>query len=178
MSVVEIGWTEDDSEHDARVHVIRTAWHAAYRHIFTRREIDGVFDGDLEGVGSWVTGRKSAVGNLAARRAGELIGLASLGLRGASTGELAALYVVPQEQGRGVGTLLWNRSVAELTKWGCDVIEVWTLARAEAWRFYEARGCRRIAEGTFDLPGHREAAIGYALTLSGGGSSAASSQAR
>lgn len=175
---MEIGWTDGDWERDAGVHLIRTAWHDAYRHIFTRREIDRLFDGDIEGIGSWVGGRQSDLGNVAARRAGELIGLSSLGLRAGSTGELAALYVTPPEQGRGVGTLLWDRSVAELTRQGCDGMEVWTLARAEAWRFYESRGCRRIGVGTFDLEGHREAAIGYALTLSAGGMSTDSSQVR
>ncbi len=45
-------------------------------------------------------------------------------------------------------------------------MEVWTLARAGARRFYEARGCAAFAEGSFVVAGHREPAVGYALDIS------------
>jgi len=166
LSDVTVGWSEGAGEREARVDVIRSAWHSAYAHIFSRAEIDGIFDGTLEGLGSWVGKRLAPAGTLAARRGGRLIGLASLGLLRGGEAELAAFYVVPDQQGRGVGLLLWDRSLAELRARGCRRMEVWTLARAAARRFYEARGCEAFATGSFTLRRHREPAVGYALDLS------------
>lgn len=166
MRDVALGWSEGTAEREARVEVIRSAWRSAYSHIFSRTEIEGIFDGTLEGHGSWVGERLAPAGTLAARRRGRLIGLASLGLLRSGDAELAAFYVVPEQQGRGVGLLLWDRSLEELRGRGSRRMEVWTLARAAARRFYEARGCVAFAEGGFTVAGHREPAIGYALDIS------------
>ncbi len=168
MSDVAVGWSEGAAEREARVEVIRAAWRSAYSHIFTRAEIDGIFDGTLEGHGSWVTARLAPAGTLAARRGGRLIGLASLGLLRTGDAELAAFYVLPEEQGRGVGRALWDRSIAEFRARSCARMQVWTLARAGACRFYEARGCTSFEEGSFTVAGHREPAVGYALVISDG----------
>lgn len=171
MSAVSIGWTESASEREARVDVIRAAWRSAYAHIFTRAEIDGIFNGDLEGEGSWVASRLAPAGTLAARRDGRLIGVASLGLLRSGDAELAAFYVRPDEQGRGVGEALWSRALDEFCLRGCTRMEVWTLARADARRFYEARGCVAFADGSFTAAGHAEPAVGYAVNISGSSSS-------
>jgi GNAT superfamily N-acetyltransferase len=166
LSDLAIGWSEGAAEREARIAVIRSAWRSAYRHIFTATEIDGIFDGTLSGEGSWVPARVSTVGTLAARRGRRLIGLASLGLLAGGDAELAAFYVLPDEQGRGTGTALWDRSIAEFRARGCVRMEVWTLARAGACRFYEARGCTAFGEGSFVVAGHRERAVGYVIDVS------------
>jgi GNAT superfamily N-acetyltransferase len=166
LSDVAIGWSEAVGEREQRVEVVQAAWRSAYAHIFSRAEIDGIFDGSLEGEASWVSARAAPAGTLAARRGGRIIGLAGLGLLGSGDGELAAFYVLPGEQGRGIGLALWERSVAELQLRGCARMEVWTLARAGARRFYEARGCLAFGEGSFAVAGHREPAVGYALDIS------------
>lgn len=167
MTDVAIGWTDGPDEREARVDVIHSAWRAAYAHIFSRAEIDGIFDGTLDGEGSWVPARHAPAGTLAARRGERLVGLASLGILRGGDGELAAFYVRPEEQGRGVGTALWQRTLAELGARGCRRMEVWTLSRAAARRFYESRGCRAFATGSFTVAGHREPAVGYSLELPG-----------
>jgi GNAT superfamily N-acetyltransferase len=166
LSEVDIGWSEGVAEREARVDLVRAAWRSAYAHIFTRAEIEGIFDGSLEGRGSWVAARLAPAGTLAARRGRRIIGLAGLGLLGGGDGELAAFYVLPDEQGRGVGTALWERSITELRLRGCPRMEVWTLARSSARRFYEARGCIAFGEGSFVVAGHREPAVGYTLDIS------------
>jgi GNAT superfamily N-acetyltransferase len=172
LSEVDIGWSEGVGEREARVEVVRAAWRSAYAHIFTRSEIEGIFDGSLEGEGSWVAARLAPAGTLAARRGRLIIGLAGLGLLRSGDGELAAFYVLPGEQGRGVGTALWERSIAELRLRQCARMEVWTLARSSARRFYEARGCVAFGEGSFVVAGHREPAVGYTLDISEASASA------
>ncbi len=68
MSDVAIGWSEAAGEREQRVDVVWAAWRSAYAHIFSRAEIDGIFDGTLEGEGSWVAARAAPAGTLAARR--------------------------------------------------------------------------------------------------------------
>ena len=146
--------------------MVRDAWRSAYAHIFTRAEIDGIFDGTLEGRGSWTGARQASAGTLAARLDGSLAGLAGLGLLRGGDGELAAFYVRPPYQGRGIGRALWERSLDELAARGCPRVEIWTLARAGARRFYEARGCVAFGDGSFAVAGHLEPAVGYALDIS------------
>jgi len=166
LSDVAIGWSEAAGEREDRVTVVRAAWRAAYAHIFSRAEIEGIFDGTLEGRGSWVDARLAPAGTLAARRGGRIIGLAGLGLLRGGAGELAAFYVAPEHQGRGVGSALWQRSLAELRLRGCARMEVWTLVQASARRFYEARGCIAFGGGRFTVGGHGEPTVGYALDIS------------
>jgi GNAT superfamily N-acetyltransferase len=163
LSGISLGWTDSASEREARVDVIRSAWRAAYAHIFTH--------GDIEGEGSWVASRLAPAGTLAARRDGRLIGLASLGLLRNGDAELAAFYVRPEEQRRGVGLALWSLALDEFQLRGCTRMEVWTLARAGARQFYEARGCVAFGVGSFTAAGHVEPAVGYAVRISGSSSS-------
>jgi GNAT superfamily N-acetyltransferase len=166
LSEVDIDWSEGVAEREARVEVVRAAWLSAYSHIFSRSEIEGIFDGSLEGQGSWVAARQAPAGTLAARRGNRILGLAGLGLLRSGDGELAAFYVLPDEQRRGVGTALWQRSLAELRARQCRRLEVWTLARSGARHFYEARGAVAFADGSFVVAGHREPAVGYTLDIS------------
>ncbi len=165
MSAVTLDWTESASERDARIDVIRAAWRAAYSHIFTRTEIDGIFTGDLEGEGSWVASRLAPAGTLAARRDGRLVGLASLGLLRSGDAELAAFYVRARGAGTGRRHGPVGEALDEFRLRGCTRMEVWTLARADARRFYEARGCVVFADGSFTTAGHVEPAVGYAVDI-------------
>jgi GNAT superfamily N-acetyltransferase len=166
LSEVTVGWSDGVAERETRVDLVRAAWRSAYAHIFTRAEIEGIFDGSLVGQGSWVVARVAPAGTLAARCEGRIIGLAGLGLLRNGDGELAAFYVRPEHQGQGVGTTLWDRCIDELRRRGCARMEIWTLARASARHFYEARGCVAFGEGSFAVAGHREPAVGYALDIS------------
>ncbi|GIG59640.1 N-acetyltransferase GCN5 [Longispora fulva] len=57
------------------------------------------------------------------------------------TGELLALYVLPEAQGRGVGSLLLADSMTWLSAQGYTGCVVWALERyAPARRFYERSG--------------------------------------
>lgn len=161
-----MGWSRGAAEREQRVAVVRDAWVSAYGHIFTRAEIDGIFDGAFEAEGSWVPAREAPAGTLVARSGGRLLGLADLGLLRDGQGELAALYVRPEHQGKGIGTALWERSITELQSRGCSRMDIWTLERADAKRFYEARGAIARGAGDFVVGGHREVAIGYVLDIS------------
>ena len=153
-------------DRDARAEVVRQAWEAAYSEIFTAREIASVFNGSTAMVGSWTNRRIREVATLVAELNGQVIGIAGAALLAEGDGELTALYVLPAFQGTGVGTQLWHGCCRELYDLGVGRMEVWTMARAAARRFYEARGCRPFGAGTFSIGSHSEDVVGYEAATS------------
>ena len=76
MSEVTVGWSDGVAERETRVDLVRAAWRSAYAHIFTRAEIDGIFDGSLVGQGSWVVARVAPAGTLAGNAVAHIVRLA------------------------------------------------------------------------------------------------------
>ena len=70
-----------------------------------------------------------------------------VGFAGVSPGWVEQLYVLPDEQGRGVGSALLEAAVAHRREAGDAELRLWTLEDNEASRrFYEARGWRLAKE--------------------------------
>jgi putative acetyltransferase len=69
-----------------------------------------------------------------------------VGFTGVSPGWLEQLYVLPEEQGRGLGSALLDAAVARRREAGDTELRLWTLENNEAARFYEARGWRLATE--------------------------------
>ena len=103
------------------------------------------------------------LGTLVAELGDEPVGIAGLVLLKDGDGELAALYVLPEHQGRGVGQALCEASVAEFKGRGCAGMRVWVLAGAA--HFYERRDCDLVEDGEFRLGVRAEGALGYHLIL-------------
>jgi len=142
LTEVAIGWSEAVGEREQRVETVRAAWRSAYAHIFSRAEIDGIFDGTLEAQGSWVEARVAPAGTLAARRGGRIIGLAGLGLLRGGDGELAAFYVTPDHQGRGLGIWLMRCVLAHPQ---LKDLRRWLLASTSARGLYARLGFTPLA---------------------------------
>lgn len=72
-----------------------------------------------------------------------------------STAEIAALYVLPDRQGQGIGRLLLQEAASELATLGFSVLHIGVLtANLPARAFYEAMGGREIGRRTFDEEGY------------------------
>lgn len=142
----------------------RKAFEHAYSGIFgTRRDRGNV----LEPTAAVVQLARRSRGDFrdagcgARRRAG---GIAGLFLLKDGNGELAALYVLPEHQGRGVGLALWEASVAEFKGRGCEsgfgrrrpLLRTEGLRARRGWRIPPGRSRR----GRARLPSHP-------LTISG-----------
>ncbi len=87
-----------------------------------------------------------------AERDGKIVGYADV-LEGAPTRvELARIYVLPAEQGRGVGRALLEAAVAAARRRGAARLEVAVDARNRAGlRWYAGRGFRRTGTAEFAL---------------------------
>jgi GNAT superfamily N-acetyltransferase len=152
-------------ERGARFRLVEQAWRSAYRHIYALREIDGVFDSSISSYGDWSDHREKTLETIAAEANGLMIGFISLARLRSAEGEVSALYVLPEYQGKGVGTALWKAGCARLRALGYSAVWVWTIARADAVHFYEHQGCLRAGTGSYEVGEHNEPAVGFRLIL-------------
>ncbi len=84
------------------------------------------------------------------------------------SGEIAAIYVDPTWQRRGVGGLLIETTVARAKERGFRLLTLWTLREnSRARKFYEAKGFTRDGSERFypRAPGARVRDIRYRLSL-------------
>jgi GNAT superfamily N-acetyltransferase len=78
-------------------------------------------------------------------------------------GELNAIYILQQHQGKGIGRRLVHEVARMLRQTGVDSMLVWALVDNHACRFYERLGGRKIREKTMEIGGRDcpEAAYGW-----------------
>jgi GNAT superfamily N-acetyltransferase len=83
------------------------------------------------------------------------LGTSADGEPSGTTGELAALYVLPDRQGKGIGGSLLRRLAGELAKLGFTSLHVGVLtANHPARGFYEAMGGQEHDQTTVDEEGY------------------------
>jgi len=96
---------------------------------------------------------------------GEVIGFGSCGGTLHSSlpysGEIYTLYVAPDHQRRGVGSLLLGGLICELRRKDHRAALVWALADNPSRFFYEAMGAALVAESSEVLWGRRVRQRGY-----------------
>jgi ribosomal protein S18 acetylase RimI-like enzyme len=139
--VLEIRAAEPgDAAAIASVHV-RT-WQGAYRHVFPAEGLDALtVDERTAGWERVLAGGRQRVS--VAVRDGTLVGFVSTGpSRGDDAeGELYAIYVLPEEWGRGSGRLLMDAGLAALREDGYRDAILWVLEdNPRTRRFYERSG--------------------------------------
>ncbi|MEW2614642.1 GNAT family N-acetyltransferase [Streptomyces sp. NPDC047880] len=158
-----------------RVAEIRVGgWRSAYRGLIPQSYLDGLSVGaDAERRRAYLAQADGSVVNLVAEDAGgELVGWACHGpyregeiLTGDA--ELYAIYVHPDQLGRGVGRALLTESVARCSAVGHGRLLLWVLKENDrARRFYERAGFRADgAEEPFEVDGVAVPEVRYARSL-------------
>ncbi|HJQ30361.1 MAG TPA: GNAT family N-acetyltransferase [Rubrobacter sp.] len=90
---------------------------------------------------------------LVAVRREEVLGFADFQPLSDTEAELAAIYVLPEMQGRGIGALLLEAGIGRFSESTSFVLRV-ERDNARAQRFYEAHGFRRTGVHTDHFFGH------------------------
>jgi GNAT superfamily N-acetyltransferase len=154
------------SDDKRRLAVTRLGWDSGYAGIFTDDEINLAFRDPTQIVASWTEGTL-AVG-FVAEADGEMVGVADLMTLLDGDALVEPMHVVPDFQGIGVGTTLWDLCVDAARSLGVKVVWVWVLERNRgAVRFYEGRGAQRTdMAGSLRIGAHVEPAIRYRFNLS------------
>jgi predicted N-acetyltransferase YhbS len=133
----------------AAVH--NNAWRRAYRGIVPDDHLDGLNDQRAADQWKAILEVQQARGQfhlVAEGGDGKIFGFSGGGPRrqGPRTygGELYAIYVDPQAQGRGVGSDLFLESCRRLKQQGHKAMLVWALRKAGNARFYEKHGGKAV----------------------------------
>lgn len=157
---------EKDIPAMSRIHA--ESWRTAYRGIVPRAFLDGLSD-DF-----WVPAFRSFLRDgipraLVLFKEDEPVGCVCFGpsrdesLQG--WGEIVSLYVLPDCEGRGFGTMLLDAALAGLAEDGFDRVYLWVLEKNErARRFYERRGlCATKDVCAVEIEGERLQDVRYIL---------------
>ncbi|MEZ5666716.1 MAG: GNAT family N-acetyltransferase [Alphaproteobacteria bacterium] len=148
----------EDGRAIARVHV--EAWRDAYAGILPA----GYLVRRIERHAAASLPRPSAATGRSGRRSATLVaeldavvGYVTFGparhVADPATGEIAALYVRPDAQGRGLGRALVETALQRQFAAGCRAVEVEVLAENPARHFYTAMGAKLVGEGAHRFAG-------------------------
>jgi L-amino acid N-acyltransferase YncA len=163
--------TVADARAIAEVHV--TSWRVAYAGIVLAAYLASLSVDERES--RWakiLTGQDGTRTYVAVDEKGQVVGFVSGGPRRegdpAYAGELYAIYLLPDQKGKGYGRRLASTIARRLAQEGMPSMLVWVLAENYARGFYERIGGALIGEQTITIGGAdlREVAYGWPDTPS------------
>jgi GNAT superfamily N-acetyltransferase len=128
-------------------HVHVRTWQAAYRHAFPAEVLESLSTDEREG--NWRDRLEEGMVAWVAEAQGRVVGFVSVGPSRTEddTGELYAIYVLPEAWGTGAAAGLMAEAKDWFAQEGYATAMLWVLAdNPRARRFYEREGWR--AEGT------------------------------
>ena len=135
--------------------VHEAAWGQTYAGIIPHRSLRAMIS--RRDSGWWERAIRRGTSVLLVDFAGTVAGYVTFGLNRARAlpqdGEVYELYLLPEYQGIGLGSRLFDAARRELSAHGCRGLVVWALEEnTPAVDFYIAKGGRDVAEGseTFD----------------------------
>ncbi len=151
-----------DAHQIADVHA--AAWRNAYEGLIPHKSLQSMIG--RRHTGWWQRAIARGTSVMVIDMGGLIAGYCTFGINRARAlpqeGEIYELYIRPEYQGIGLGTLLFDAAQASLRNHGCDGLVVWALEdNAMAMRFYEGHGGRDIAQGfeTFESKPLRKVAF-------------------
>ncbi len=158
--------TQNDVPAIARVHV--DTWRTTYRGILPDEYLANLSYERRANGWHQILNHASNDGNftyIAEAEAGELIGFANGGMERTGDpvykGELMAIYILQNHQGKGIGCHL-TRTVAErLHLSGINSMLVWVLVDNPACQFYAALGGKLIYEKELEIAGKSLIEVAY-----------------
>ncbi|THV41617.1 GNAT family N-acetyltransferase [Glycomyces buryatensis] len=167
--------TAGPADADEIVQVKNASWREAYAGIIPDEDLASLPDVPGERFVRSLSSPKPFTLNLVAERGQDVVGWAATGwyreevgedeVGPGSPGEVWAIYVHPDFQGRGIGYALMREAHRHLTETGLAPIRLWMLEGNESGsRFYERYGF--VADGersTFEFSGTAYPTVRYTL---------------
>ncbi len=102
---------------------------------------------------------------VAEEESGEIVGFASGGRERTGDpvykGELTAINILQNYQGRGIGRCLVEAVAKRLARWGIDSMLVWVLADNSARQFYAALGGKPVRDRELEIGGKLLVEVAY-----------------
>lgn len=151
-----------DAKGIARVHV--DSWIATYRSIVPDTYLDQLNYDTREQL--WKENLKANNNFVAENDDGELIGFADggkerTGKYAALKGELYSIYILPEYQGKSIGSSLMKKVVHHLKENGLNSMLIWVLEENLSRGFYEKMGGKEVDRKTLSISGKELSEIAY-----------------
>ena len=154
--------TPADARAIAEVHV--ASWRSTYRGIVPQPYLDALNVADREA--RWRDSFTSEMAIFVAEANGAVVGFASGGPARAEfpglTGELYAIYLLPQARSQGIGAKLFFAIANHLQQAGHAGMYLWVLEQNSACAFYKRMGGSRLSQQEIDVGGQSLIEVAYA----------------
>lgn len=146
----------------AIVHV--DSWRSTYKGIVPDNFLESLSYETREKI--WATGVRENHVYIAVDENGKVVGFASggkerTGKYEAYVGELYAIYLLKEQQGKGIGRMLFQSVVDDLKEKKLDSMLIWALEENPACRYYEALGGRKIDMAEIEIEGKKLNEVAY-----------------
>lgn len=155
----------EDAAGIAKVHV--DSWRTTYKGIVPDTFLDNLSYEQRELI--WKKGMNENNVYIAENENGQVIGFSTggkerTGKYEAYTGELYAIYILKEYQGKGIGRLLVRSVVADLKDKNLNSMLIWAIEENPACHFYERLGGKKIDTEEIEIAGEilNEVAYGWA----------------
>ena len=119
-------------------------------------------------IGKWVEKTTSQAVYVAETNNGEIVGFSNGGIERTGNypeykGELYAIYILENQQRKGLGRLLIQPIINDLLNQGIESMAVWVLEENDSKYFYESLGAKKVDTSEINLAGinHREILYGW-----------------
>jgi len=157
----------NESDLAAIAHVLVATWQTTFRGLLSDRFLDGVsFKHQYERHSRIMAEQKAAYFVAAHAATNEVVGFANGGPNRhreyPCDGELYAIYILRECQGRGIGTRLFHALAEQLFQSGLSSMIVWVLGNNPNCGFYECMGGRAIAKRATMLDDNTVEEVAYA----------------
>lgn len=152
----------EDAEGIAKVHV--DSWRATYKGIVPVTFLESLSYEQRELI--WKKGVNENNVYIAEDEYGQVIGFSTGGKERtrkyeAYTGELYAIYILKEYQGKGIGRLLVQSVVDDLKDKSLNSMLIWAIEENPACLFYEALGGKKIDTEEIEIAGKKLSEVAY-----------------
>ncbi|MBE1554195.1 GNAT superfamily N-acetyltransferase [Filibacter limicola] len=152
----------EDTMGIAKVHV--DSWRTTYKGIVPDAFLENLSYEQREQI--WKGAVKANHVYIAEDGDGQVIGFSTGGTERTGkyelyTGELYAIYVLKEHQGKGIGRLLVQSVVDDLKNMKLNSMLIWAIEENPACRFYEAIGGKKIDSMEIEIAGKKLKEIAY-----------------
>ena len=152
----------EDAGGIAKVHV--DSWRTTYKGIVSDTYLESLSYEKREPI--WKRGINENHVYIAENENGKIIGFSSGGKERTGkyktyTGELYAIYILKEYQGKGIGRLLVQAVVDDLKDRNLNSMLVWAIEENPACRFYEGLGGMKIDTEEIEIDGKKLSEVAY-----------------
>lgn len=148
----------------ARVHV--ESWRSTYKEIVSDRYLDSLSIEEKKLKWERILSEDHHT-MVSTTKDGVVVGFASVGRErsGEYEGELYAIYLVRDFQGKGIGKELFSRSISSLKALGCHDMFIWVLRENASKTFYYSYNPEIVKEETIIIGGEGYVEEGLLLSF-------------